>query len=172
MAELFPCSGILLGPTIRLRTITAEDFDALRAATSDPLIWEQHPTTDRHTLEGFTPWFERALAEQAYVVEALGSAAVIGSSRYYDWDPAAREVAIGHTFLVRTHWGGTTNAEMKRLMLAQAFKHTDAVWFHVAVGNNRSRRAMDKIGGVWSHDGILEGLPYHYIAIKGADWAA
>ena len=42
---------------------------------------------------------------------------VIGLSCYYDWNPADRSVVIGYTFLARSHWGGGTNREMKRLML-------------------------------------------------------
>ena len=76
---------------------------------------------------------------------------VIGSSRYYDWNPAAAEVAIGYTFLARTHWGGVTNRELKGLMLAHAFRFARRVWFHIGVDNIRSRKAMEKIGGVLSH---------------------
>lgn len=166
MAELFPAPDQLAGVQVRLRRITADDFEALQTATADPLIWDQHPTTDRHTLAGFTPWFERALAEKAYVVEAAESGTVIGSSRYHDWNAPKREVAIGHTFLIRACWGGPHNAEMKQLMLGHAFQHADTVWFHVAVGNHRSRRAMEKLGAELDHDDMLEGLPYHYFRIN------
>jgi hypothetical protein len=40
---------------------------------------------------------------------------------------------------------------MKKLMLEHAFRWADAVWFHIGVNNWRSRKAMEKIGGVYSH---------------------
>jgi RimJ/RimL family protein N-acetyltransferase len=49
--------------------------------------------------------------------------------------------------LARSHWGGETNREMKRLMLAHALAAVERVWFRVGEANWRSRRAMEKIGG-------------------------
>ena len=40
------------------------------------------------------------------------------------------------------------NRELKRLMLGHAFTLVDSVWFVVGASNWRSRRAMEKIGGV------------------------
>lgn len=165
MTQHFPRPKLLAGQCLRMRPICSSDLEPLGIAASDPRIWDQHPTTDRHTPAGFATWFERALAERALVVEDAQTDVLIGSSRYYDWQPESRAVAIGHTFSVRRCWGGVYNTEMKRLMLDHAFQHVDTVWFHVAVGNHRSRRAMEKIGGVWDHDGVLEGLPYHYMRI-------
>ena len=53
---------------------------------------------------------------------------------------------IGYTFLARSHWGGTANAQMKRLMLHHAFTDVPAVLFTVAERNLRSRRAVEKLG--------------------------
>ena len=63
------------------------------------------------------------------------------------------EIEIGWTFLVRAFWGGETNSEIKSLMLRHAFTFADTVVFWVAEDNIRSRRAMEKIGGV-----LREGL--------------
>ena len=75
-----------------------------------------------------------------------------------------REVEIGWTFLARSHWGGATNREVKRLMLDHAFGFVDTVVFWVGEKNFRSQGAMKKIGGVL-RDGIFErpvsdGTPY------------
>ena len=83
-----------------------------------------------------------------------GSGKIIGSSRYYEWNPVEREVAVGFTFLARSHWGGKTNREMKLLMLSHAFRWAKVVWFHVGANNWRSRRAMEKIGGRFSHEEV------------------
>jgi N-acetyltransferase len=98
------------------------------------------------------------------VVADNATSALIGSSRYYDWDPAKREVAIGFTFLARSHWGGTANAEMKKLMLDHAFRFADVVWFHVGATNTRSRKAMEKIGGHLAYEAprVLAGVEHMY----------
>ena len=38
---------VLRGSLLELRPLRADDFDALYAVASDPLIWEQHPQRDR-----------------------------------------------------------------------------------------------------------------------------
>ena len=62
--------------------------------------------------------------------------------------PSKSEVEIGWTFLARSHWGGATNREVKRLMLDHAFTFVDTAIFWVGVENWRSLGAMKKIGGV------------------------
>ena len=52
------------------------------------------------------------------------------------------------SFLARAYWGGRYNGEMKRLMLEHAFESVDRVIFVVGPDNLRSRRAVEKIGGV------------------------
>ncbi|MBL7373148.1 GNAT family N-acetyltransferase, partial [Escherichia coli] len=73
---------------------------------------------------------------------------VIGSSRFDNWDEAADEIEIGWTYLARAYWGGVYNREIKRLMLAHIHRFVRTAVFTVGVGNLRSRRAMEKIGGV------------------------
>src|SRR5438046_818588 len=73
---------------------------------------------------------------------------VIGSSRFNGYDEAKSEVEVGWTFLARSHWGGIYNGEMKRLMLGHAFRFVKSVVFVVGPRNFRSRRAVEKIGGV------------------------
>ena len=89
---------------------------------------------------------------------------MIGSSRYYEWDPARREVAIGYTFLATSHWGGAVNRELKTLMLDHAFRWAKTVWFHIGSDNLRSRKATEKIGARLSHEGVkvIHGRDYPY----------
>ncbi|MBV9075484.1 MAG: hypothetical protein JOZ10_17800 [Acidobacteria bacterium] len=44
----FDLQPTLLGELLELRPLLPEDSDALFAAASDPLIWEQHPESDRY----------------------------------------------------------------------------------------------------------------------------
>lgn len=175
-APAFDLQPTLCGPTITLRPLRATDFEALHAAAADPAIWALHPEPARYQRDVFrSGFFASALVSGgALVVAERSSGAVIGSSRYYDWNAAAREVAIGYTFLARSHWGGATNREMKRLMLAHAFRWARTVWFHVGAGNLRSRRAMEKIGARLSHEEMrpVQGVPYPYAVyrIDAAAW--
>lgn len=57
-----------------------------------------------------------------------------------------RGIEIGWTFLAREHWGGGTNAEVKRLMIGHALAHVPSVEFRIGETNARSRRAIEKIG--------------------------
>jgi N-acetyltransferase len=139
----------LEGDRVLLRPLRVDDFDTLYAVARDPLIWEQHPASDRWQEPVFRRFVADALASGgAFLVIDRRSGAVVGSSRYYGYDPDASEIEIGWTFLARSHWGGHFNHEMKRLMLDHAFRLVDTVVFFVGVNNVRSQRAVERIGGV------------------------
>jgi RimJ/RimL family protein N-acetyltransferase len=69
-------------------------------------------------------------------------------SRFHGYDDQRSEIEIGWTFLARSHWGGIYNLEMKHLMLRHAFRFVRTVVFLIDPQNFRSRRAVEKIGGV------------------------
>jgi len=113
------------------------------------LIWEQHPVYDRYKEEVFLKFFQSALdSGGAFVVSDRMTQRVIGSSRYCAYAPERSEIEIGFTFLARSHWGGRYNGEMKRLMLEHAFRFVDSVVLVVGSDNLRSRKAVERIGGV------------------------
>ncbi|MEY3230791.1 MAG: hypothetical protein RL689_880 [Planctomycetota bacterium] len=142
----------LRGELIHLRPLRADDLDALHAAAADPLIWAQHSEKDRHERPVFERFFAGAMASGgALAVLDASTDRVIGSSRYYDWNPADRSVVIGYTFLERAAWGGTINCELKRLMLDHAFRFARTAYFHVSPGNVRSQKALERIGAVFDH---------------------
>jgi RimJ/RimL family protein N-acetyltransferase len=137
----------LTGKLVELRPLLLEDFAALRAAASDPLIWEQHPESDRWKPDVFQRYFDGAIESKgAFAIVDRRSGRIIGSTRYCNLDPAASEVEIGWTFLERAYWGGDYNGEVKSMMLAHAFRFVDRVVFVVGAHNQRSRRALEKIG--------------------------
>jgi RimJ/RimL family protein N-acetyltransferase len=139
----------LTGPTTIVRPIAAGDWAELYAAGSDPKIWEVHPVPDRYTEPKFRKFFGDAVtSKMAFVFVDRASGRLVGSSRYYGYEPDKGEIEIGWTFLARTHWGGATNREVKRLMLEHAFSFVDTVIFWVGDTNWRSQGAMTKIGGV------------------------
>lgn len=137
-----------------VRPIATTDWAAMFAAAADPKIWEQHPDHDRYTERAFRLFFDDAVRSgMAFTIIDRQSGKIIGSSRYHGHDPLAREIEIGWTFLSRDYWGGSYNFEIKRLMVDHAFTFVDTVVFWVDESNLRSRRAMEKIGGVL-RDGI------------------
>ena len=139
----------LVGDNLELRPLRAEDWDALFAAASDPLIWEQHPEPDRHKEEVFRRYFQGAIdSGGAFCVVDNQTGTVIGSTRFHGYDEAQSEIEIGWTFLTRPYWGGECNREMKQLLLDHAFRFVNRVIFVVGQSNIRSQRAMEKIGGI------------------------
>lgn len=145
----FDAQPVLTGELVTLRPLCPGDFDALYVVAADPRIWEQHPAPDRHEEARFREFFRDALASGgALIALDRSSQRVIGSSRYHGYDPARREVEIGWTFLARSHWGGRYNGEIKRLMLAHAFRSVERVVFLVGPRNVRSQRAVERIGGL------------------------
>jgi RimJ/RimL family protein N-acetyltransferase len=146
----FELQPTLCGNLITLRPLTADDWDALSAAASDPLIWEQHPEPDRHRPEVFRRFFDGAIASRgAFAILDRATDRVIGSSRYCNLKPAEREVEIGWTFLERRYWGGAYNGQLKALMLDHAFRFVDRVVFVVGIDNLRSQKALAKIGATF-----------------------
>ncbi|PYK14720.1 MAG: N-acetyltransferase [Verrucomicrobia bacterium] len=141
----------LKGELIELRALTPEDWDDLFAIASDPLIWEQHPESDRYKEDVFKVFFKDALESGgAFVVIDRKNKRIIGSTRFHGYEPEKSEIEIGWTFLARKYWGGRHNWEMKQLMLAHAFQFVDNVVFYVGENNMRSRRATEKIGAIKS----------------------
>ena len=144
----FELQPTLQGKLLQLRPLRRDDFDALYAAASDPLIWEQHPESDRYTREVFQKYFDGGIESGgAFVVIDRKTGRIIGSSRYANLKPEESEVEIGWTFLTREFWGGEYNREMKRLMLDHAFRFVKRVVLVVGENNLRSQKAVQKIGG-------------------------
>ncbi len=145
----FELQPTLHGSLLELRPLRPEDFDDLYAIASDPLIWEQHPDSDRYKEDVFREFFRVALESGgAFVAIDRQDGRIIGSSRFHGYSEKSGEIEIGWTFLARSHWGGQYNGEMKRLMLEHAFQFVERVIFVVGVRNLRSQRAVEKIGGV------------------------
>jgi len=139
----------LKGELTELRPLAPDDWADLFAVASDPLIWEQHPESDRHEEEVFRDFFKGALESGgAFVVIDRKTQRIVGSTRFHGYEPEKSEIEIGWTFLARKYWGGRYNREMKQLMLAHAFQFVENVVFYVGENNVRSRKATEKIGAI------------------------
>jgi RimJ/RimL family protein N-acetyltransferase len=145
----------LKGELIELCPLTPADWQDLFDVASDPFIWEQHPESDRYKEDVFKVFFSEAWRSGgAFVIIDKENQRIIGSTRFYGYDPEKSEIEIGWTFLARKYWGGRYNRELKQLMLDHAFTFVESVIFYVGEKNIRSRKATEKIGGI--KDGLVE----------------
>ena len=167
----------LTGETLTLAPMTAEDFEPLYLAASDPGIWAGHPVKDRHKRDVFRPYFDFLLtAGGSLVARDINSKAVIGCSKYYVAPARPDDIAIGFTFLARAYWGGASNFDLKRAMVDHALKSFGSVWFDIDPVNFRSQAATLKIGAVHRYDCemILAQDPYMWkcYELTARNWAA
>ena len=159
---------------VKLVPLTEHDFDRLYAVAADPLIWAQHPSSDRYQESVFRDFFEGALASKtAFVIIDKSSGQAIGSTRFYD-HKENESIAIGFTFLARQYWGGRYNKAVKDLMINYAFKYVEAVIFHIGATNLRSQIATMRFGAVktgelFTQEQNGQRLSYEY-TLKKQDW--
>jgi len=166
----------LSGKVIHAKPLQPDDFTALFAAASDPLIWEQHPERTRYQKPVFERFFEEAIRSAgAYVVCESVTGKVIGSSRYYDEQADLSSIKIGYTFLTRQFWGGRYNADLKHVMLSHAFSMFSEVRFEIGETNIRSQRATERIGAryvetISKHFPGESAQPHRIYAISVHEW--
>jgi RimJ/RimL family protein N-acetyltransferase len=152
-----------------LELVAESDFESLYAVASDPLIWEQHPESNRWQRDIFSVFFSNGLANDlgCFVIRERLTQEVVGSTRFYGYDEKDHSVRIGFTFLARKHWGSAANREIKDAMLERAFKVCDSVFFDIGPKNIRSITAVNKLGGVYSH---TESPTKAVYVLKSSQW--
>jgi RimJ/RimL family protein N-acetyltransferase len=161
---------------VTLQPVLESDFDALYAIASDPQIWVQHPNPMRYQRAVFENYFAGALESKgALLIYRTRGRALIGCTRYYDFDASKRSVKIGYTFFARSSWGRGLNASSKALMLKHAFEHVDRVLFEVGQCNVRSQVAMMRMGARRIGEAAVAyhgeaSMPNVIFEITRADW--
>ncbi len=135
-----------------LRPVMAADEELVYAAASDPVIWSMHPEWERYKrdvfLEGY--WNGALQCKSALVIVENKEDQIVGCTRYYNWQPKEQTICIGYTFLVRRYWGTAANTIVKHLMLRHIYQWAEIVEFEVGIHNLRSRRAVEKLGALYS----------------------
>lgn len=130
-----------------LQPLNEEDFDALYEVASDSKIWEQHPNKDRWQKSEFQKFFDNAIESQgAFKIIDKTTNAIIGSSRYYNYNTDKDYILIGYTFYNVESWGTGINTAVKKLMLNYIFQYVSKVVFHVGKSNFRSQIAVNRLG--------------------------
>lgn len=149
----------LTGEKLILRPLVPDDWGAMYAVASDPLLWEVHPAFDRYQEPVFRIYFAGAMASRgALAVIDRSTGKIVGGSRYANYVADLNEIEIGWTFLARSHWGGNYNREMKSLMLTHAFRFFDSIRFNIGATNVRSRHAIEKIGVRYDGEYVPEAI--------------
>lgn len=145
---------------ILLEPLHAAHAPALEAAAADGELWKLWFTSapPPGTAAGY---IAAALAGQAdgrmlpFAVREKRYGEIVGTTRYYDFDPALPRVAIGYTWYARRWQKSHLNTACKRLLLDHAFQALDcvAVEFHTDHRNLDSQRAIERLGA--HRDGVL-----------------
>jgi RimJ/RimL family protein N-acetyltransferase len=162
------------GQHVRLEPLQPRHAAGLAAASAeDPSLYGLSPVPQGEA--SAADYIETAVAQRdaklavPFAVRRLADGAVVGSTRFWDlvWWPwpaghprhsradAPDVCEIGHTWLARSAIRTAANTEMKRLMLGHAFEvwQVQSVCLHTDARNERSRRAMERIGAQF--EGIL-----------------
>lgn len=143
-----------------LEPLAAAHVPALEAAAADGELWQlrySNVPPPGH----MAAYVEQALrAQQAglmlpFAVRELAHGEIIGTTRYYDFDPALPRLAIGYTWYARRWQQTCLNSACKLLLLEHAFGPLGcvAVAWHTDILNTRSQQAIARLGA--SREGVL-----------------
>jgi N-acetyltransferase len=190
---------VLRGKYIRLEPLEYRHVEGLVAASATDSSLYQWSPVPQGKVEA-TSYVDTALASRdagsavPFAIVRVDDGVVIGSTRFFNleqwsWpkghprhgrhDPDVCE--IGYTWLARSAIRTAANTEAKLLMLTHAFETWQVlgVCFHTDARNQRSRSALERIGGKF--EGILRAhrMAADYIArdsvrysIVVAEWPA
>jgi RimJ/RimL family protein N-acetyltransferase len=162
----------LQGEHVRLEALDHRHVDGLAAAADDVALYRWSPVPQgKAEAAGYV---DTALAWRAagtavpFAIVRMADGVVIGSTRFWNLErwawPAGHPLhgrgvpdacEIGYTWLSRSAIRSAANTEAKLLMLTHAFEvwRVLRVCFHTDARNERSRAALERIGG--QLEGIL-----------------
>ncbi|HEY5670717.1 MAG TPA: GNAT family protein, partial [Anaerolineales bacterium] len=173
----------LIGHTVRLEPLSEAHIPDLAIAGKDEEIWRYMlygPVINEKSMQ---LWVKDMLQRQArgtdlpFAVIHLGSGRAIGATRYMEIRPEHRGLEIGGTWYALAHQRTAVNTESKYLLLQHAFETLSCirVQFKTDLRNERSQRALERIGAVWegvlrNHmilgDGVYRHSVYYSILIE------
>ena len=166
-------SVVLGGRWVRLEPLDLSHVDGLVAAAAGDRALYQWSPIPQGKAEAITyvdttlAWLNAGTAS-SFATVRVKDGVVIGSTRFFNlerwsWPPgharhgrqAPDACEIGYTWLTRSAIRTAANTEAKLLMLTHAFETWEVlrVCLHTDVRNQRSRAAIERIGGKF--EGIL-----------------
>lgn len=155
-----PHPTILSGKLVNLIPLEEEHFNALHDAASDKRIWEFY-TGDWSVRETFDRVYKGTLKAREngtvypFIIVLRSSGKIIGSTRLMDIETYDKRLEIGGTWMLPEYWATAINPDCKLALLAFCFETLNAkrVQLKTQHDNIRSRKAIEKIGGVY--EGII-----------------
>ena len=154
---------------VALEPLSLDHIEALERAAADGELWKLWFTSVP------APGRMRAYVQAALEMQAQGNAlpfavrdksdgAVVGSTRFFDFEPKLPRVEIGYTWYAQSRQRSHVNTACKRLLLTHAFETLKcvAVQFSTDRYNHASQRAIERLGA--QRDGILRS---HRLRVDG-----
>jgi len=175
---------VLKGDEIEVLPLEKEHLEGLFLAASNKEIWEL-TSVDYSVEEIFYPNFNNAINDREkgtvypFIIVHKDSNKIIGTTRFLEIYPNDKKIEIGVTWIMKEYWGTTVNLECKLLLLNYCFENlkTNRVQFRAKDNNVRSRKAIQKIGGIF--EGVLRkdkiepnGIPRNtaFYSILDSEW--
>ncbi len=148
------------GRAVRLEPLRASDLDALWAVGAFSELWAL-TVADCATRDDMRRWIEDALEAAArgtalpFTTRWRASGAIVGATRFGNFEGAQRRVEIGWTWITPAHQRSIVNTEAKYLMFRHAFEALglNRVELKTDALNRRSRAAMLRLGA--TEEGVL-----------------
>jgi RimJ/RimL family protein N-acetyltransferase len=163
----------LTGPTLKLTPLRLADaaglLDALGGEEVAAEVLENMSYGPPADVAATRRIIAAALADPdrlAYTQRIASTGEVVGTTSFYEINPEARSLAIGHTWVARAHWRTRVNTESKLILLTRAFEGLGAervVW-HTDVRNTRSQEAIERLGAT------REGVLRHHRLRRDGSW--
>lgn len=152
---------ILTGRQVRLEPIGPQHAEDLYEVGKDESIWRHLTTPPFGSLEDAANWVTMCVDRMGtglrvqFAVVLPDDSKAIGSTGYLDIDRTNRSLEVGMTWYGVDYQRTFVNTECKYLLLKHAFDDLGArrVCIKTDTNNVRSRRAIERIGGV--QEGIL-----------------
>jgi RimJ/RimL family protein N-acetyltransferase len=150
----------LSGRVVELISFQESHYVELSALATDKRIWEFY-AYDASDPDKFKAIFQSAMTDLSngnqfpFAIYHREHKRIIGSTRFMDIQVNHKKLEIGTTWLHPDYWGTPVNLECKLLLLTYCFETllTHRVQLKTDEKNLRSRKAIEKIGGVF--EGVL-----------------
>jgi RimJ/RimL family protein N-acetyltransferase len=133
--------------------------EALQSAVRDGELWKlwyaSVPSPDEMARYVDTAIKASINGDMAFAVRNLKTQQIVGTTRFYNVEPAHKRGLIGYTWYAKTAQGTAINTEAKYLLMQYWFEvqKANAVEFRTHFSNQASRRAIERLGA--KQDGIL-----------------
>ena len=159
-APWIPYPLVLEGNMVQLIPLELHHLEELYTLASDKELWRLVPS-DCSERETFFTNYTQAIKARAqglqypFVIVNKETGQYMGSTRFFEMYELDKKLEIGWTWITQEYWGTTVNLECKLLLMAYCFEvlQVNRVQLKTKDTNIRSRKAIEKIGGVF--EGIL-----------------